>query len=50
MLRSMKKTRPWAGLENSALMSCELGGKSSREAAGIHYYLRQARNGPQQEV
>ena len=31
------------------LMSCERGDRSSREAAGIHYHLRQARYDPKRE-
>jgi hypothetical protein len=32
--------------ENGALMSCERGAWTSREASGIHYHLGQARNDP----
>jgi len=32
--------------ENNALISCERGARTSREAAGIHYHLGQARNDP----
>jgi hypothetical protein len=44
------KTRLLDEAENDALISCEQGAKSSQEAAGFHYYLRQARNDPKKKT
>ena len=46
----MTKARLLTEAEQIALISCEQGARISREASGIHYYLRRARNDPTNTV
>lgn len=48
--RPSKKPRLLTEADEIALISCERGARSSQEAAGIHYYLRRARNDPTNTV
>lgn len=48
--RPLTRARLLAEAERSALISCERGARLSREASGIHYYLRRARNDPTNTV